>query len=326
MLRLFFLLILSISLLPAGDLQWDLAAESGMYQQESSFPSLMGRLNGQFNYSHALPSISLKLQGGLTPEWLGNQSGLSSLRFSGKMLSERKYKSGLWNIYFLLNDYYFHPAEQNYAFFQTNTFGLSTLHSVDPGKTLYSTIEYAFREMDSKPSNKMGLWRAHGGLGLLLPLKARLRFSLNLEHFVIQSANEADKHRGWRMGPGMGFQFRGRFILRFNYRLDKAFSEQFGSEQNMIFMRFLWGSFLRPGLAAFLYLDYQKTENRNKKIPLILRYAPLEEENRIYLKLEYDLNKQSVLYGKGGYFRDTLPDGNNIYSGFQFLVGLRFKH
>jgi hypothetical protein len=87
----------------------------------------------------------------------------------------------------------------------------------------------------------------------------------------------------------------------------------------------MWGAFLTARLSAFVYVDYQKTNPMDRTVPPEWRYTPFETENWTYLKLEYDVTKKIGLYGKGGYFKDRLPNGNTIYSGIQLLAGLRFS-
>jgi hypothetical protein len=104
----------------------------------------------------------------------------------------------------------------------------------------------------------------------------------------------------------------------------RTFSSLLQQPQGTVFVRFMWGAFLTARFAAFVYVDYQKTNPVERTIPPEWRYTAFETESWTYLKLEYDVTKQLSLYGKGGYFKDRLPDGNNLYSGIQLLAGLQF--
>ncbi len=321
--RLLLLVCFLVLTASAGDVQWRLSAENGLFIRESSESALLSRLSGRVLIRHRFSFARLQMQARLTPEWMNTPETLSTVKFSGKIQATGRLMRGNWRTFFLLNDYYYNRSETNPVFYKISRLGISYVHASGAGKTVDVSAEYAFRNWDTQPFNRTNLFRISSEFALTLPLHTKLGLSVTANHYEIHAQNRAGLHTGWQMGPGISFRHQNRFIMHYSLHYYRLFSSLSPTRQSTVFVRFLWGAFITKRLSAFVYVDYQRTRPVERTIPPEWRFTPFESENWSYLKLEYDVSAHFGLYGKGGYFKDILPDGNTIRSGVQFMAGLQ---
>jgi hypothetical protein len=149
-------------------------------------------------------------------------------------------------------------------------------------------------------------------------------YGIYTEHFVLSNSFEDMKNEGWRIGPHINFNYLKSFLINFDYRFLFHLSEITKSPSYEHWIRFVAGKLLTEKWSVFFMTDYyfrKYTIGKNLNNPYISLYTPINEDNRIYLKLAYSLLDFLEAYVKTGYFRENLYN-NYSFDGWNFLVGL----
>lgn len=82
-------------------------------------------------------------------------------------------------------------------------------------------------------------------------------------------------------------------------------------------------------ISAFLLIDYSSRFLRFKdsvSVGIDPIYSSLNIENRVFLKVGYDLNNLVEIYIKSGYVNDNIFQQNFSYSGWNFLTGIEISN
>jgi len=173
-------------------------------------------------------------------------------------------------------------------------------------------------------------------LKLISPVSSSIKFGYGFyfERFFIR--NEIDRQNilttnrndGIRLGPQLNINYIRDFIINIDYRMlvhESDFIEYFSYEH---WIRAVAGKIFFNYWSIFLLVDYnsyhfKKNEDYIEGITPL--YTPLNLENRIYLKIAYELSNNFELYTKGGYFKDNLYEDTFSLEGWNALIGIEFN-
>ena len=92
-------------------------------------------------------------------------------------------------------------------------------------------------------------------------------------------------------------------------------------------MRFVFGKILSPRWSLFMLADfYFRNNDSQPDINPNLLYTPLSNQNRFYVKLGNELNRQVDLFLKIGYINEDLVYDGLTFSGWRGTVGLEIRN
>ena len=94
------------------------------------------------------------------------------------------------------------------------------------------------------------------------------------------------------------------------------------------YIRFLYGKIIKLRYSIFFLVDYyfRRFAIRDNMInDLNLIFLVLNNENRIFLKITYDIKKNIFIYLKSGYYNEDLFNVSYSLKGWKILLGIGFK-
>ena len=155
------------------------------------------------------------------------------------------------------------------------------------------------------------------------------RFLLNImaEPFSIGQPGMAAKNAGWRWGAGASFNHQQRWVLRGSYRWTWHTSDLTKSPSMEHLLSCLAGRIFLQHWTFLLLADYHF---RNFTIvphaaPMLL-YTTMDENRRIFVKLERDLTAGRQLYALFGYQREEFLGSLRPLAGWRFMLGLSIRN
>jgi len=337
--NIFLLLLATIPLKTAyaqpGKTLWRLSGETGIYQFQditnSRFQSGLLRLEGSVDYNKIQRTSDWKFRFKIKPEFYHSHSVFSSLKFFFSGQYTNKMSRGNWGVSLDTRRFYYYNENKNFSFDLMNINGF-LLRSIRKHTYIFFNTNYLYRDVSN--SFDQSLDAIAGEFKLIVPqlklcdtgigLYAE-RFNIQEREFYIDSKQNT-KNSGRRYGPEISIDLRGKSLLSAVYRFLFHQSEITRQPSYEHQVRVLFGKLLSDRWAIFFLVDYYFN-----KFTLInetntnLLYSPVDNENIINLKLEYDINQTVSFYLKTGYMKENL-----IYSGFstqgwQSVLGFQLK-
>lgn len=133
---------------------------------------------------------------------------------------------------------------------------------------------------------------------------------------------------GWRLGPKLSLSFIKGIAANFEYSFLVHDSKLtlFPSYEHWV--RVVMGKMISKNWSVFLLTDYYI--RRFKLINPIytesnLIYTPMNLENRIYIKIGFDISSTSEIFFKSGYFKENLYKNNMSFKGWNALIGFEIE-
>ena len=159
-------------------------------------------------------------------------------------------------------------------------------------------------------------------------------YGLYIERFFI--TNEVELHginsnyenNGWRLGPQLSLNYLKEFIVNIDYKFllqDSKFTKDFSFEH---LIRVVAGKIFFTDWSTFLLVDYnilslKKTSDYIEGVTPL--YTPLNYENRVYLKIAYELSNNFEIFTKAGYFKDNLYENKFSLEGWNATIGIEIS-
>lgn len=323
-------------LLPA-QFSWKLNTEGGYFTSEGSAfkdrNDLLLQFDGDLRYLYSFGTKSLSFELRLRPEFYGYDHPFKVIKFRGEgnyMQKGNKYEWGLH----LVNHRYSYSGESfeqvyNTFFMQTHLQWFS-----NPGRFFYLSAAYAFQNTDFQRDLDLDLFFLEG-TGYIIPIKyMRYGLGIYVERFLIRynmvynDVFEKNSNSGWRIGPSLTFNYLKDFFVKLDYRFLLHFSQMttFPSYEQRV--RLVSGVIFFTRWSFFLFVDYYTrhfNHNEADKDRLSVFYTPINLENRVYLKLSYDLVKNVEIYIKYGYFKENLIYYTQDLAGLSGVIGFEIR-
>jgi hypothetical protein len=313
---------------------WRINSEAGFYESsgdivlESNGP--ITRLDSYLKYKHEAEKRSASLQLRFRPELYSFNNPVSSI----KLKAEGDYYQGEENFDWGLNL----TGQKN--FLNTNTIDYTYDIFVFSVNTDFSKIGlnanggYAYQIIKGRDEYNLDL--------LFLDVKSFSRFShyikfgygLYLERFFVSNKiilinnTSENKNEGWRTGPQISLTYLKDYIVNIDYRLlfhESEFTKNLSYEH---WIRVVAGKIFLNYFSAFLLADYSfyrfiKSSNYIEAVTPL--YTPLNSENKIYLKIAYEIKDNLEIYTKTGYFRDNLYEDSFSLEGWNAMIGIELN-
>lgn len=148
--------------------------------------------------------------------------------------------------------------------------------------------------------------------------------SLTRTYYILQK----NKNSGWRLGPKVNLSYLKDFILDFEYRFLIHLSQLTTFPSFEHWFRVVTGKIFGEQWSVFLLADYYIRKFKTKDIALtnnILLYTPMNLENRVYVKLGYEINSSTEIFFKTGYFNESIYKNNLSFEGWNGTIGIEIR-
>ncbi len=318
-----------------GVLSWKLESEGGYFRSGASTfdmnNGLLTRFEGALHYKKQNTSNRLDISVRLKPEFYGLDTGNHNTKlFVYGQFHHRRGRLA-WQVSASGRKFSFYSnnGDISYRLFQT---GGRLYYTIATGWPINFAFNYVFRNADIENRQHLNGFYMQGQIIRNLSKYWQTSAAILFEKFRLsrQFLPVADigysQNNGWRAGPEISLEYRKNILLaaRYHYLFHKSrFSTRPMGEH---WMRFLLAKVIIPRwtllfLSDFYFLKLPPVSPEN----LELVFTPVDTENRIYLKLDHDLEKNLSLYCKLGYLNEKIIFQNLSISGWQLTIGLHVE-
>jgi hypothetical protein len=322
-----------------AQLKYQVYAESGYFNAKESGEAidskLLTRLSGELKYEYTGKGSAASLWMNVRPEFYGSQNPQNIIKAkTGANYFCRKEKFGYGIDLTGQRNSYNNPGN-DFRFDMLFLTGQSEWYYINEVPLLINA-GYAWQQAVDDNKQSYNIFFADVKAYQSLSQDMRISYGIYFENFNIN--NDIDllhkfgfntKNTGFRWGPQAGISYLEDFIFDADFNFLFHNSEYTRSPSYEQLFRMLAGSIFLDNFSAFILVDYYRRQlNLNDKFidgvsPL---YVPLNMENRVYLKLGYDLSEITELYIKTGYLRENLYDNKYTFSGWHVLAGIQISN
>ncbi len=330
----FIFLLIFGSQINFAQLSLRLNLEGGYYRStsqnsaESGQKDATARLDGEIGYKYKNDNNTLSLKLRARPEIYGLNNNLKilKLRAVGNYYLGGDNVSWGFNIVGQKNIYSGRNVKLN---FQDFIFMFESLAKIDMNFSLRSNLGYGYQRVSDDINQKMNLVFLDAEIVQQVFRNAKLSYGIYSERFFLKNNYKVENtdNKGCRLGPHISFDYLKSFIVNFDYRYIFHISDVTQSPSYEHWIRLVAGKLLAENWSVFVLTDYYFRKYTIKKYlesPYLYLYTPINEDNRINLKLAYSISEITEIYFKAGYFRENLFN-NYSFAGWNFLVGFEFE-
>ncbi|MDI6802832.1 MAG: hypothetical protein QME58_03170 [Bacteroidota bacterium] len=328
-----FFLILIYSNASFCQVTWKTSLETGYYN--SSGDGLTGqediqiKLEGQLRYDYERKKQNASAYLRVRPEMFGLKDQLRSMRLkafgsysydfdnfvgginitSQRHLFSGKYLEINYESFLLLGD-------ASFELFNNTPANASIGYAYHSLSAEEQSLDLIFFDTKLNQAINSYLTIGYGGYG-----EKFLVGSLTRTNYILQK----NKNSGWRLGPKVNLSYMRDFIFNFEYRFLLHGSQLTAFPSFEHWLRVVTGKIFGERWSVFLLTDYYLRKFKTKDITLtenILQYTPMNLENRVYVKLGYEINQSTEIFFKSGYFNESLYKNNLSIKGWNGMIGV----
>jgi len=329
-----FLFVLNQSFL-YSQLDWQLNSEIGYYESSNNqdnagmeTDNILSRFEGQVKYNYKAEERTASVQLRLRPEFYGVKNSIYSIKLKAAGDYFQESEKLVWglNISRQRNIYTFTNTQINYDVFLIHAD--AALYYLDD-YPLTLSLGYAFQNLDEISVQNLDLWFAEFKFYRMLNTYFKFGYGLYLERFFIENKirliSGDTENKGWRLGPQFTLNYLKDFILSADYRFLFHYSKYNDNPSYEQWIRLVAGKIFLTDWSIFLLVDYYTrffSTTRDFVDSINPLYSPLNLENRVYVKVDYELTNNLKAYIKSGYFKENLYEKKFILEGWNALIGL----
>ena len=308
--------------------------EGGYYSSTSQNSAEPGqkdataRLDGEIRYKYKIDNNSLSIKLRARPEIYGLSNNLKilKLRTVGNYYSANNNVNWGFNVIGQRNIYNGRNVNLN---FQDFIFMFESLSKIDMNFSLSSNFGYGYQRVSDDVNQKMNLVFLDAEIVQKMFRNSKLGYGIYSERFFLKNNYKIENtdNKGWRLGPHISFDYLKSFIVNFDYRYLFHLSDVTQSPSYEHWIRLVAGKLIAENWSVFVLTDYYFRKYTIKKYLenlYLYLYTPINEDNRIFLKLAYSISEMTEVYFKAGYFRENLFN-NYSFAGWNFLIGFEFE-
>lgn len=320
-----------------GQIKYNASAETGIFRStglgNENNVNVLASADGLLGYQYHENKRSASVQLRVRPELYGLNNNLRSLKFKASAWyyqEEKKFNWGI-NINRQLFDFKSDNIDVSYDQFILSG-NVSTFLTRD--MPIVADIGYSFQKVSSNQIQKLDMTfvdaRAYDLINTFLKLGYGFyaeRFFLTGTVYSLQAGqpNYEAENNGWRIGPHISINYLKDFVVNFDYRFLIHNSQYTSYPSTENWLRLVVGKILSEKWSAFLLTDYYFRNFKTKEIAADnqdLLYTSTNFENRIYLKLGYDISNNIELYAKSGYFDENISVDKYSFEGLDVSLGI----
>jgi hypothetical protein len=291
------------------------------------------QLDGDLGYLYKKRNKMLSFAVRVRPELYGFDNQFKVFKFRGKGSYLQKGNKYDWGIHFVNHRFMYSGAaiEQKY----NNLLLQSSLQWYRDALTYYSiNAAYAYQSTDYYGNLDLDLIFLDGTCFNMHNRYFKYGYGLYMERFYIKHDTnlnyvfEKKYNSGGRVGPLISVNYLKNFYIKFDYRFLLHFSEMTKYPSYEQRVRLVSGIIFFTDWSLFIFADYYTrnfTHKESEREQVGLLYTPINLENRIYLKLSYDLVNNIELYSKFGYFKENLFYYDQNLNGWSGVVGIEIR-
>lgn len=316
-----------------AQVNWNIYSEGGFFNSEGSNSSkqhdLLFRMDGNVNYFYSENDVSAYVKFKVRPEFYGFDNNFRSLKFKASGDYYKKQENVNWgiNLRGQKNFYQNNNTDFNYSVFllainsnwyEFEDYSISTQFGYayqTASENIEQNLDLLF--LDTKivkslfPNN-------NSGLGFYME-----RFTID-NKYLSKLTNSASTNKGWRYGPQISFDYLENVVVSLEYRFSLHSSQvtEYPSYEHWI--RFVAGKIFSERWSIFFLADYYNrrfTLKEEEPIETFLIYNPLDNENKVNIKLAYEINDSFEAYLKSGYSKEIFFDPRFNFEGWNMLLG-----
>ncbi len=317
-----------------AQIKFKASAETGYYkntgtsivEQSDLYTSFDGQIGYKFNDEKRSANFSLRLR----PEFYGFENRMQTLKFRAEGSYTQNEEGFDWGARLNRQRYSFNGNNINLAFDSFNLIFDGDLFFLKENPVSI-TAGYGFQNISNDTKQNLDSYFFDGRIIQLLNQFTKVGGGIYIEKFSVSGSsifpyqNLLDKNNGWRFGPQINFNYLKDAVINFDYRFMFHSSSITNNPSYEQWLRLVAGKLLSERWSAFLLSDFYFRKfslNQSGENNLNLLYTPMDFENRIYLKVGYELNDFFELYIRTGYFKENLVSDKFSYSGWNALIGI----
>jgi hypothetical protein len=328
-----FLVILNISV--NGQFNYKINAESGLFRSfrsglyANNNEDILLAAEGLAGYKINEDRRNALVQIRLRPEFYGISNELRSLKFKASAAYYEQENNFNWGINTDRLLFNFNGNNIDISYNQFLISGELTFFPFDNGP-LVADAGYSFEKITSDQNQNLDMTFINACAYNIISTSLKVGYGIYLERFFVtsninQPQNKNGTNNGWRYGPQLKINYLKDFITSLDYEFLLHNSRLTSSLSYENMLRFVAGKIISERWSAFVLVDYY---SRNFKIKDAannydaLLYTAANYENRIYLKLAYDVTDALAVYFKSGYFKENISNDKFTFEGINILLGL----
>lgn len=317
-----------------AQISWNLTAEAGYFKTSGEDlilqDDILTRLNGQVKMLYSESSHEASFSVNIHPEYLGakNKTALLKVKADGSYFNYSDNLNAGVNFSVIKNNYFGDLLDVKYDIFSFQP-ALITSFLGNPLSTFFGytnqRVEYGgniIYDLIYNETEYLFLNDRYFVLGA----------GLYTERFVVE--NEYNNYgvqklsnKGWRAGPLINIKYLRDFIISSSYRVMMHFSESVHSPSYEHQIMLLAGKVLFEKYSIFLLADFYirdfKLKNGNSANELV--YSPVNQQNKYFLKLAYELTEHSDFFLRTGYSKENVDYITNSIAGWSFTAGVELR-
>jgi hypothetical protein len=317
-----------------AQVDWKINSEAGISGSDYNFSAkpddIIFRVDGNLQYLYLQDDYSASVKFRVRPEIYGLSNKFSSLKFkfSGDYYRTEKFVNWGIDLNMQKNLYQTESADFNYDIFSLS---VSTDWSNLENHPISIQLGYAYQIVSEKVKQDLDLLIFDGKIFSSLFNHNNLGCGLYLEKFTVgnnylnSSRSFENTNSGWRIGPQISFEYQDEEVLRLEYRflIHSSRLTKYPSYEHRI--RFIAGKIFWDDWSIFLLADYYDRHfafRDDKLAETNLIYNPLDIENKINIKIAYEISSTFEIYLKSGYFKENFFDQKYNFDGWNALLGI----
>ena len=324
--------------LNAADTQWQgrIQGEFGLQQTQGQnilvSPGMLGRFLVQLGIKGRIKLSRWGAHMRFRPELWTGETTATNLKYLWSGYWQQQYRTWTWQLQ-ISGKYYSYqnqtPKNVSFSIFQIAGFWQhyyrKNLFFSLEGHLLYRDLTYIYdSNLDAHIAQIGGnyLLRPHLSLGLKWYFES-FRIS-SRDYFLTEM--ERRENTGWRSGPEITLEHQSKILFTLTYRFltHQSRLTKSGAREQWVRLVTSWSWNRRWyvfGLVDYYFLTTPGTST--EQAPLL--YSPLDNENRIFLKIARSISYRSDLFLKGGYLQETLLKELFTLSGWQLTAGIEWQ-
>ncbi len=321
-----------------AQIKYKASAETGMhvsagpdvFYRNDFFNSLEGQLG--YVFSDKIRDARIKIR--IRPEFYGIQNQLKTMKIRGDAFYHQKENIFNWGFRVNRQRYVFNGRNIDLSY---DSFNLI----LDSDWFLFDRLPFSFsagygnQRINNDGSQDLDLYIFDLSARSNLSEFSKLSGGIYFESFNVSGAgnifytNIRNNNAGRRYGPHIIFNYIKYTVINFEYRFlyhSSDLTRDFSYEQMISLVA---GRFLTEKLSAFLLTDlYFRHYNLNTGSTgnLNLLYNSMNIDNRIFLKIGYDLSGILEVYIRTGYLKENLYENSYSISGWNTVLGIEISN
>jgi hypothetical protein len=312
---------------------WRLACETGLYEEKKfGRNDLFVRIEGQGLFEYRINAFTTAVQVRAIPSYYGTESNYGSFKLFGRVFIDYTKPAYTISCDAIKRRYNF-ESNNNDIYGDLQLLQLTLLMAKNHKISIGLLAGLGQENMDTIRHYVRDLWYAELELMHQLLKSLKISYGLFYEDFLVHRDETSFtgylKNAGLRFGPEIKMTYLAQLWMTLEYRYLKHISDLVTSTAYESNVRFFLGRALTKRVSLLLLIDYYYRQfhvNQASIQDINLLYAPMDMENRIYIKTVYRVSDHEELYARFGYGKENFRQHLFVLEGWRMIFGISFKY